>query len=187
MDLCMSGITCQKVGKIYRQRSIMKRPGLVNEVSMFVGYGSFSTSSHLFSLLLHRCPCLLGSLEVRGFHEPQDSKFTSRFLKLFTHLSQDLSVITFIQMLNLLNIVILLLLILSTLFVRHTFHGFMSFKKDPFLCVLLPSLMCPFVKLLAPLYCGGSCLFVFFFLFKNHNYKSKRVRNGLNSALSALT
>lgn len=96
MDLCMSGITCQKVGKIYRQRSIMKRPGLVNEVSMFVGYGSFSTSSHLFSLLLHRCPCLLGSLEVRGFHEPQDSKFTSRFLKLFTHLSQTLSVITFI-------------------------------------------------------------------------------------------
>lgn len=41
MDLCMSGITCQKVWKIYRQRSIMKRPGLVNEVSMFVGYGSF--------------------------------------------------------------------------------------------------------------------------------------------------
>lgn len=41
VDLYMSGITCQKVGKIYRQRSIMKRPGLVNEVSMFVGYGSF--------------------------------------------------------------------------------------------------------------------------------------------------
>lgn len=41
MDLRMSGITCQKMGKIYRLRSIMKRPGLVNEVSMFVGYGSF--------------------------------------------------------------------------------------------------------------------------------------------------
>lgn len=51
MDVFMSGITCQKAGKIYRQRSIMKRPGLVNEFSMFVGYGSFfPTSSHLFSL-----------------------------------------------------------------------------------------------------------------------------------------
>lgn len=40
----------KKVGKIYRQRYIMKRPGLVNEVSMVVAL--FSTSSHLFSLLL---------------------------------------------------------------------------------------------------------------------------------------
>lgn len=41
MDLCMSGITCQKVGEIYRLRFITKRPGLANEVPMFMGYGSF--------------------------------------------------------------------------------------------------------------------------------------------------
>lgn len=88
MDLCMSGITCQKAGKIYRQRSIMKRPGLVNEFSMFVGYGSFfSTLSHLFSLSLCHCLCLLGSLEVRSCYEPSDSEFTGSisYNVLFTY------------------------------------------------------------------------------------------------------
>ena len=86
MDLCMSAITCQKAGgMIYRQRSIMKRPGLVNENSMFVGYGSFfSTSSHLFSLSLCHCLCLLGSLEVSSIYEPYDSKFTTHPITLVT-------------------------------------------------------------------------------------------------------
>lgn len=39
---CLSGISCQKVVKIYRQRFILKRPGLANEVSRFVGYGFLS-------------------------------------------------------------------------------------------------------------------------------------------------
>lgn len=46
MDLCTSGITCQRAGMIYRLGSIMKRPGLVNELSMFVAYGSFPPLTH---------------------------------------------------------------------------------------------------------------------------------------------
>lgn len=66
MDLCMSGIACQRAGKIYRLRFIMKRPGLVNEVSMFVGYGSFfHFVTPVFSLTLSLS--LLWSLEVRCF------------------------------------------------------------------------------------------------------------------------
>lgn len=72
MDLWMSGITCQKLVKIYKQRSIMKRPELVNEVSRFVSYGSFPPLQ-LFSLLLHQCLRL--PLRVRCFYEPYNTEF----------------------------------------------------------------------------------------------------------------
>lgn len=87
MDLCMSGIACQRVGKIYRQRSIMKRPGPVNELSMFVAYASLFTSSHLFSHLISRP---FWSLEVRHFYEVTGftAGFPIRFFGPELHISK---------------------------------------------------------------------------------------------------
>lgn len=76
MDLCMSRYHLSKCMKIYRLRSIIKRPELVNGVTK-----PESLVTPVFSLT--QSPSLLRFLDVRCFNEPSDSKFNSLIVVSF--------------------------------------------------------------------------------------------------------